>query len=134
MPSASARRSLAGLCPAETDGDRLAVLLDRLHRGEDRLETVLEEPVKRLAAHYLTTARGRRNRARDPVAHFHLNNGARIERLNWMADRSRRGREQSHGLMVNYLYRVGDIGPNSASYVTDSTIAQSSAVRSLARN
>jgi malonyl-CoA decarboxylase len=40
----------------------------------------------------------------DPVARFHLGNGARVERLNWAADPSAKGIKQSHGLMVNYLY------------------------------
>ena len=40
----------------------------------------------------------------DPVARFHLGNGARVERLNWAADPSPKGQKQSHGLMVNYLY------------------------------
>ncbi|WP_066267619.1 malonyl-CoA decarboxylase [Hydrogenophaga palleronii] len=40
----------------------------------------------------------------DPVARFHLGNGARVERLNWAADPSAKGLKQSYGLMVNYLY------------------------------
>jgi malonyl-CoA decarboxylase len=40
----------------------------------------------------------------DPVARFHLGNGARIERLNWAGDPSAKGLKQSYGLMVNYLY------------------------------
>ena len=40
----------------------------------------------------------------DPVARFHLGNGARIERLNWAGDPSTKGLKQSYGLMVNYLY------------------------------
>jgi malonyl-CoA decarboxylase len=40
----------------------------------------------------------------DPVARFHLGNGARIERLNWGGDPSGKGIKQSYGLMVNYLY------------------------------
>ena len=47
--------------------------------------------------------------ARDRVAHFHLSNGARVERLNWAADLSRKGIEQSAGIMVNYLYKLSDI-------------------------
>jgi malonyl-CoA decarboxylase len=40
----------------------------------------------------------------DPVARFHLGNGARVERLNWAGDPSPKGLKQSFGLMVNYLY------------------------------
>jgi malonyl-CoA decarboxylase len=66
-----------------------------------------KSPVRRMllqcAAHYLQ-ARGKEDRPLDPVARFHLGNGARIERLNWMADGSTKGLKQSCGLMVNYLY------------------------------
>ena len=40
----------------------------------------------------------------DPVARFHLGNGARVERLNWAGDPSAKGLKQSYGFMVNYLY------------------------------
>ena len=112
----------------------LADLLARLEQGEGALEAALREPLTRLAARYLTSARRQGNRAHDPVAHFHLSNGARVERLNWMGDRSVRGHTQSWGLMVNYLYRTGDIAVNSARYATDGRIAASQAIRSLARD
>jgi len=66
--------------------------------------------LSRLCARYLTQERGRGNRALDPVAHFHLSNGARVERLNWQADLSPKGKRQSAGMMVNYLYRWTDRG------------------------
>ena len=50
----------------------------------------------------------------DPVARFHLGNGARIERLNWAADASARGLEQSCGMMVNYLYEPEQLDENRA--------------------
>lgn len=55
------------------------------------------------AAHYLVHAMSRGKPA-DPVARFHLGNGARIEQLNWAGDPSAKGHKQSYGLMVNYLY------------------------------
>ena len=48
----------------------------------------------------------------DPVARFHLGNGARLEQLDWLADLSEQGLAQSHGLMVNYLYDLDDIEKN----------------------
>ena len=48
----------------------------------------------------------------DPVARFHLGNGARLERLNFLGDLSPRGMKQAHGLMVNYLYKLDDIETN----------------------
>jgi malonyl-CoA decarboxylase len=57
----------------------------------------------RAGAHYLGQAKSA-DQVLDPVARFHLGNGARIERINWFADPSAKGMKQSHGLMVNYLY------------------------------
>ncbi|HWK61340.1 MAG TPA: malonyl-CoA decarboxylase family protein [Eoetvoesiella sp.] len=64
----------------------------------------------RLAAHYLTTMKN--GRPIDPVARFHLENGARMERVNWAADRSAKGLEQSCALMVNYLYDLDELDQN----------------------
>jgi malonyl-CoA decarboxylase len=47
----------------------------------------------------------KRGKALDSVANFHLQNGAMVERINWMADRSEKGIRQSGGIMVNYVYR-----------------------------
>jgi len=67
----------------------------------------------RLLAHYLQIVRG--GQPQDPVARFHLGNGARIERLNWAADLSPKGLEQSCGMMVNYLYVLDELDANLAS-------------------
>ena len=77
----------------------------------------LREPMLRAAATYfMTGAQPRAALPLDPVARFHLGNGARLERLNWPADLSDRGRKQSYGLMVNYLYDLGDIEKNHEAY------------------
>jgi malonyl-CoA decarboxylase len=65
------------------------------------------------------------------VAHFHLTNGARIERINWLGDLSPKGLQQSAGLMVNYLYRLADIEENHEIYSGDGRVSASSATRSL---
>ncbi|MEE8545092.1 MAG: malonyl-CoA decarboxylase family protein, partial [Alphaproteobacteria bacterium] len=65
------------------------------------------------------------------VAHFHLTNGARIERINWLADRSEKGLDQSAGIMVNYRYRLQDIEANHEAYRGEGRIVASAAVRSL---
>ena len=69
---------------------------------------------------------------RDPVARFHLSNGASVHRLNWLGDRSRNGMKQSAGVMVNYLYRLDDIDQNHERFVRDGAVASSSEVRRLA--
>ena len=66
----------------------------------------------RLAVHYLKTMKN--GQPLDPVARFHLGNGARIERLNWAADCSAKGMAQSCGIMVNYLYDLEQLDDNLA--------------------
>jgi malonyl-CoA decarboxylase len=83
-----------------------------------------------LAAHYLLEAK-RGKRAFDPVAHFHLSNGARLERINWLADTSAKGMRESAGMMVNYLYRLDQIDDNQAAYTLDGRIVASPAVTVL---
>ncbi len=66
----------------------------------------------RLAVHYLKTMKN--GQPIDPVARFHLGNGARIERVNWAADCSAKGMAQSCGIMVNYLYELDQLDDNLA--------------------
>lgn len=64
----------------------------------------------RLAAHYLKSMKS--DQPVDPVARFHLGNGARIERVNWAADTSAKGLAQSCGMMVNYVYELDQLDDN----------------------
>ena len=101
------------------------------HRHPEMAES-LREPLLHLCARYLLEAR----RGREPldrVARFHLGNGARIERLNWLADPSRKGVRQSAGIMANYAYLPSRIEKNHEAYVNQGRIAVSAAVRALAR-
>ena len=86
--------------------------------------------VLRFAADYLLNQR-RGTRALDPVAHFHLNNGAIIERLNWSANLSAAGWERGLGVMVNYRYQLRSIERNHDSYVGQSEVAATDTVRKL---
>jgi malonyl-CoA decarboxylase len=90
----------------------------------------LAPALRRLCARYLLQEKSN-GKPLDPVARFHLLNGARIERLNWLADTSAKGLQESAGLMVNYLYRLPDIESNHEAYVAQGRIAASSAVRAL---
>ncbi|MBB4858628.1 malonyl-CoA decarboxylase [Novosphingobium chloroacetimidivorans] len=86
-----------------------------------------EEPAARAfllqhAVTYLTQAKNAAGKPRDPVARFHLGNGARLERLNWNADRSANGLRQSGGLMVNYLYDLARIEENHEAFAERSEI------------
>jgi malonyl-CoA decarboxylase len=100
------------------------------HKDEaesDRVRKVLMP----YAAYYLAYAK-HGTEAADPVARFHLGNGARLERLNWLADPSKRGLHQSAGLMVNYLYRLDEVETNHETYVREQKVAMSRDIRRLA--
>lgn len=86
-----------------------------------------------IAARYLLDARAAKGGAVDPVARFHLGNGARLERVNAGADMSRRGRAQSWGVMVNYLYDLDLIERNHEAYAGADEIIAAPAVRRLAK-
>ncbi|XP_050368149.1 uncharacterized protein LOC126786381 [Argentina anserina] len=91
----------------------------------DTLLSALKPPLMRLCARYLLQEK-KRGKALDSVANFHLQNGAMVERINWMADRSEKGLLQSGGIMVNYIYRLGRIEDYSQSYFSTGHIHTSS--------
>jgi malonyl-CoA decarboxylase len=84
-----------------------------------------------LAAHYFLKARTAKGRLIDSVARFHLGNGARLERIDWLGDLSPKGLRESAGIMVNYLYRLDDIEKNHEAYANDGEVVASSAVKKL---
>ncbi len=84
-----------------------------------------------LTAHYMLVARHPRGGAADPVARFHLGNGARLERLHTDADTSQNGQTSSWGVMVNYLYDLDTIERNHEAYSTQDEIIAAPAVRRL---
>ena len=94
----------------------------------------LEAPLTMLAAHYLVMAKTSDGRPVNPVARFHLGNGARLERINWLADKSAKGLKDSHGLMVNYRYDLKEFERNHEAYANEGVVATSRAVRSLLRS
>src|ERR1700681_389479 len=67
----------------------------------------------------------------DPVARFHLGNGARLERINWLGNAARRAIQESFGIMVNYLYDHDSIEDNHEAFVRDGTIVRSPDVDAL---
>ncbi len=86
--------------------------------------------IHRMAGWYFAQ-RNRQHQPIDPVARFHLRNGARLERLNWPADRSANGWAQSYGLMVNYLYDLNRVETNHEGYMRDGTVVVSRPLREL---
>jgi malonyl-CoA decarboxylase len=91
----------------------------------------LQPPLLRLCATYLTSVRKGGQGALDPVARFHLGNGARLERVNWMGNTEPRGLKESHGIMVNYLYDTATIEANHEAYTRELVIARSEEVEAL---
>jgi malonyl-CoA decarboxylase len=91
----------------------------------------IREPFLRAAAWYYLRGRNSRGLPADAVARFHLGNGARLERLDWLADTSERALKQSCGLMVNYLYDLDYIERNHEAYAQQRAIVASSAVTRL---
>ena len=92
----------------------------------------LKKPLLRLCTHFLfTVKKGNGIRTFDPVANFHLSNGAKIEHIHWLADISKKGIAQSAGIMVNYHYRLDKIEINHENYMRHGKIHVSSEVRSL---
>ena len=94
----------------------------------------LREVLEPLAAHYFLRARNSKGRIIDSVARFHLGNGARLERINWLGDLSPKGVRESAGIMVNYLYRLDDIEKNHEAYANDGEVVASSAVKKLLKS
>ena len=85
-----------------------------------------------LAAHYLLKVKHRSGQPRDPVARFHLNNGALVEALHADADVSANGLAQSCGVMVNYRYDLSKISTNHEAYANQQSVVASKAVKALA--
>jgi malonyl-CoA decarboxylase len=96
-------------------------------------EEQLKATIRPLAARYLVDEKNRHGLPLNPVARFHLGNGAELHRINWLGDISDKGFKQAAGLMVNYLYVLDDIERNHENYTAKATVACSSEVRDLAR-
>jgi malonyl-CoA decarboxylase len=100
------------------------------HLGEvpERLKTLL----MRLCAHYLLHGK-QGDEPLDPVARFHLGNGASLDRINWLADSSEHGMQRSAGLMVNYVYWLAELEHNHEQYFKHHDVVASPGVERLAR-
>jgi malonyl-CoA decarboxylase len=99
--------------------------LSKISSSPDCLERLepFKEPLIRLCASYLLHRSNGGRPTPDPVARFHLHNGARLERINWSADRSKKGLRESLGLMVNYLYEPRAIEDHHEKFVRGEVVA-----------
>ncbi|MDB5376619.1 MAG: malonyl-CoA decarboxylase [Rubritepida sp.] len=129
----TAIRAAAGV-PAEASPLAALQLLISRKEWTPELRKVMEPVLIRLGARFLALESGRnKKRAADPVAHFHLSNGARIERINWRADTSPKGMRESAGMMVNYLYDLDFIEDNHEAYAGEGKRSMAAAVKKLAK-
>jgi malonyl-CoA decarboxylase len=127
----SVRAELAETPGQSAHADALAAIDVRGWHEDPAQAERLRKVLMPYAAYYLACAKHDREVA-DAVARFHLGNGARLERLNWLADTSTRGLQQSAGMMVNYLYRLDEVEPNHEVYVREQKVAASRDLRRLA--
>jgi malonyl-CoA decarboxylase len=118
--------------PLTDEGSEMLKHLDEPNWFENaELATQLRTVLEPLAAYYFLKARTSKGRLIDSVARFHLGNGARLERINWLGDLSPKGMRESAGVMVNYLYRLDDIEKNHEAYANEGEVVASSAVKKL---
>ena len=102
---------------------------------DEGLEKLVEDQgmLKQITAHYLVEAKGKNRRPIDPVAKFHLGNGAIIHQINMDADLSEKGLLQSKGVMVNYLYDLSKISQNVELFSKEGEISANTTIKSLSR-
>ncbi|HET7766353.1 MAG TPA: malonyl-CoA decarboxylase [Burkholderiales bacterium] len=127
------RKWLAATAKEHAD---IGLLLARLDTGrwfdDHAVAADMQRQLVRLCAYYLTHAK-KGKEPLDPVARFHLGNGARMERLNWLGDLSAMGMRRSAGLMVNYVYRLDDVERNHEAYAREHHVVAARRFEVLAR-
>ncbi|MGH7185178.1 MAG: malonyl-CoA decarboxylase domain-containing protein, partial [Pseudomonadota bacterium] len=123
-------RALGGL--DDTGAALRAILAGADWWRDPVVRKALKEPLLRLGARYMLERRDSGEPV-DPVARFHLKNGARLERLNWLGDTSEQGLRQAAGLMVNYRYVLDDIETNHEAYMKDGRIVMAADLRALTK-
>jgi malonyl-CoA decarboxylase len=124
LAATSQLKGLASELAAKLDGEVPATFAD---------DQALAARLLPLCAAYVVQAR-RDGQLADPVARFHLRNGARLERINWAADLSQPGLAGSAGIMVNYLYRLDQVERNHEDFVNKGRVVRSRRVDALVRS
>jgi malonyl-CoA decarboxylase len=117
-------------------GGRIGDFLARVDSGDiaptGSSPADIKDELVRLCAYYLTNAR-KGKLPYDPVARFHLANGARLDRLNWLADVSEAGIRRSFGVMANYVYDLDDLERNHEAFAREYHVVASRDIERLAR-
>ncbi len=120
-----------GLLPAEDREALTALQADDWLKDPARAEAIRPH-LLRAAALYFLKAKTGSGKPLDPVARFHLNNGASLHQLNFLADASPRALREAHGLMVNYRYKLDEIEANHGRFAREGHVAASAEVLALA--
>ena len=124
--AAMTQNEIGSLVPVISEAHGAAAVRKLLDRPNwwtvPAVDKALHPILTRLAATYLTSIDDR-GRALDRVAHFHLGNGAIVERLNWLGDTSTNGLKQAYGMMVNYRYKLSDVDANHEAYASGKVVA-----------
>jgi malonyl-CoA decarboxylase len=110
---------------AEESTEIAELIGDFFTEADDDAKSQLEK----LAASYLLEQKTERGQPLDPVARFHLKNGAILERINILGDPSENGMKQSFGTMVNYVYNLAKVEENHEEYVRNNQVISSSSVK-----
>jgi malonyl-CoA decarboxylase len=138
-PSLFGRHERDRLCEeagAKDPHEAFAQLMLRGFAADAQPPESVRRTLLHLCARYLCEEKegeGADARPLDPVARFHLGNGARLERINWLADTTPRGIKQAAGLMVNYVYRLDEIEANHEAYAQAGSVVMADAVKRLLR-
>ena len=130
LPDKEAAKLASALGHAQPDTALAAALARPGWSAETGLADALDEPMEKLCARYLLLEKSGAHPL-DPVAQFHLNNGARINRIYWLADTSAHGMEQSYGMMVSYRYELSEVEENHERFRHDGHIAAARRVQRL---
>jgi malonyl-CoA decarboxylase len=139
-PAPGFRRWLDGTMEAQRERPPFAALAPLLaHMSqpdwlpEKHASELAQRELPALCAHYFLHANNGNQEPLDSVARFHLRNGARLERINWLGDTSPAGIQRACGLMVNYIYRLSEVERNHESYVKEHKVVASREIESLAK-
>ncbi len=130
LPAAELAKLADALGHAEP-GTAIAAALARPEWPTDaRFGVALREAMEKLCARYLVREKSGAEPL-DPVAQFHLNNGARVSRLYWLADTSAHGMRQSYGMMASYRYDLAEVDENHERFLRDGHVAAARRVQRL---
>jgi malonyl-CoA decarboxylase len=125
------RYSAKQLTRLESDFKELGPELQTLSKSNTSLTQANQDRLMRLCAAYLAQTSPDEAIRSDPVAKFHLNNGAILERVNLAADLSSKGLKQSFGLMVNYRYDLDKVEENHEKFLSGQTVSSKDILRIL---